>query len=81
MYEIATNKEVFVALSLTRQRKGERRTWDVRFTQDLNDWEVGSKVDFLHFLENNIPLTKNGDRIPIEIDFEEEWDLRHSLAL
>ena len=41
MYEIATNKEVFVALSLTRQRKGERRTWDVRFTQDLNDWEVG----------------------------------------
>ena len=47
----------------------------------VNDWEVGSKVDFLHFLENNIPLTKNGDRIPIEIDFEEEWDLRHSLAL
>ena len=41
VYEIATNKEVFVALSLTRQRKGERRTWDVRFTQDLNDWEVG----------------------------------------
>ena len=81
MYEIATNKEVFVALSLTRQRKGERRTWVVRFTQDLNDWEVGSKVDFLHFLENNIPLTENSDRIPIEIDFEEEWDLRHSLAL
>ena len=75
MYEIATNKEVFVALSLTRQRKGERRTWDVRFTQDLNDWEVGSKVDFLHFLEHNIPLTENGDRIPIEIDFEEEWEL------
>lgn len=47
----------------------------MRFTQDLNDWEVGSKVDFLHFLEHNIPLTENSDQIPIEIDFEEEWDL------
>ena len=35
----------------------------MRFTRDLNDWEVGSMVDFLHFLENNIPLTDNGDRL------------------
>ena len=61
LYEIAMNKETFVALSLTRKREGGRGTWDVRFARDLNDWEVGSMVDFLHFLENNTPLIDNGD--------------------
>ena len=63
LFEIAINKEASVALYLSRQREGEGRTWDVRFTRDLNDWEVGSMVDFVHFLENNTPLTDNGDRL------------------
>ena len=62
LYVIAINKEAFVALSLTRQRKGAR-TWDVRFTRDLNDWKVGSMVDFLHILEYNTPSSDNGDQL------------------
>ena len=37
LYELAIDKEASVALSLPRQREGERRTWDVRFTRDSND--------------------------------------------
>ena len=50
LYELAIDKEASVALSLPRQREGERRTWDVRFTWDSNDWEVGPMLEFLHFL-------------------------------
>ena len=37
LYELTIDKEASVALSLPRQREGERRTWDVRFTRDSND--------------------------------------------
>ena len=56
LYEIATNREALVDLSLARQGVGERRSWDVRFTRDLNDWELDLVVDFLHILESNTPL-------------------------
>ena len=29
--------------------------WDVRFTRDLNDWELDLMLDFLHILEFNTP--------------------------
>lgn len=35
----------------------------MRFTQDLNDWDVGLVVEYLHFLESNTPLTENGDQL------------------
>ena len=35
LYRLAVNKEASVALSLTRPREGERRTWIVTFTQDF----------------------------------------------
>ena len=38
-----------------------KRSWDVHFTQDLNDWELDLVVDFLHILEFNIPSIENGD--------------------
>ena len=28
----------------------------MRFTRDLNDWELDLVVDFLHILESNTPL-------------------------
>ena len=75
LYVIAINKEAFVALSLTRQRKGGR-TWDVRFTRDLNDWKVGSMVDFLHILEYNTPSSDNGDRLRWTLKKNGNFDIR-----
>jgi len=41
------NREASVELSLARQGVGERKSWDVCFTWDLNDWESDLVVDFL----------------------------------
>ena len=47
LYEITINREASIELSLARQGLGERKSWDVRFTQDVNDWELDLVVDFL----------------------------------
>ena len=52
------------------------RSWDVRFTQDLNDQELGLVVDFLHILESNTPSTDNGDRIRWKLEKNEDFDIR-----
>ena len=65
----------FVALSLTRERKGGT-TWDLRFNRDLNDWKVGSMVDFLHILEYNTPSSDNGDRLRWTLKKNGNFDIR-----
>ena len=35
----------------------------MRFNWDMNDWEMGSMVDFFHVLESNTHLTDNGDQL------------------
>ena len=47
LYEITINREASIELSLARQGVGERKSWDVRFTRDLNDLELDLVVDFL----------------------------------
>ena len=49
---------------------GERRSWDVCFTRDLNDWELDLVVDFLHILEPNTPLTEHGGSHKMEVEEE-----------
>lgn len=39
----------------------EESSWDLRFIRDLNDWELGSVVVFLHILGSSSPSTENGD--------------------
>ena len=51
---------------------GESRSWDVCFTQDLNDWELDLVVDFLHTLESNTPSTENGELHEMKV---EEWGI------
>ena len=46
VYRIASNKEASVASSLERLGIEERRSWDVRFIQRPNDWEMGGVLYF-----------------------------------
>ena len=68
LYEIAINREALVEFSLARQGVGESRSWDVCFTQDLNDWELDLVVDFLHTLESNTPSTENGESHEMKVE-------------
>ena len=55
---------------------GERRSWDVCFTRDLNDWELDLVVDFLHILEPNTPSTERGDHMRWKLKKNEDFDTR-----
>ena len=46
VYRIASNKEASVASSLEQLGIEERRSWDVRFIQRPNDWEMGGVLYF-----------------------------------
>ena len=61
LYGIATYREASIEFSLLRLGVGERRSWNVCFLRDLNDWELDTWEDFNCILESNIPLTDNGD--------------------
>ena len=39
----------------------EERSWDLRFTWDLNDWELDLVVEFIYILEFDTPSIENGD--------------------
>ena len=52
-----------VASSLTLQREGGGGGVGGLGVWDMNDWEMGSMVDFFHVLESNTPLTDNGDQL------------------
>ena len=43
--------------------QGKKRSWDVHFIRDLNDWELDTGEDFLCILVSNIPSTNIGDRM------------------
>ena len=53
---------------------GERRSWDVCFTWDLNDWELDLVVDFLHILEPNTLSTEHGDQMRWKLKKNEDFD-------
>lgn len=36
------------------------RSWDVRFVQSFNDWEIDLLSSFLQLLESHIPISKGG---------------------
>ena len=61
LYGIATDREASVEYSLIRLGAGERRSWDVRFIRDFNDWVMDERVTFLCILGANIPLMDIGD--------------------
>ena len=63
VYRIASNKEASVASSLERLGIGKWRSWDVRFIQRPNDWEMGVVDEFLRTLGSNLPPIENGDRM------------------
>ena len=46
LYNFAANKEASVESSLICQGARDRRTWDVRFIWDPNDWEADVVDDF-----------------------------------
>ena len=46
LYNFAANKEASVESSLICQGAGDRRSWDARFIQGPNDWEVDVVDDF-----------------------------------
>ena len=52
---------ISVESSLTRLGAGERRSWDVCFTQEFNDWEMDEGVNFIRILGINIPSMDVGD--------------------
>ena len=75
LYNIATNREAFVESSLTRLGAGERRSWDVRFIQDLNDWELDIGAYFLCILESNTPSTDNGNWMRWKLTTNGDFDI------
>ena len=62
LYEISTDREVTLEFSLVGQGV-EESSWDLRFIWDLNDWELGPVVVFLHILGSSSPSTENGERV------------------
>ena len=53
---------------------GERTSWDVCFTRDLNGWELDLVVDFLHILEPNTPSIERGDHMRWKLKKNEDFD-------
>ena len=75
-YGIATDMEASIESSLTRLGAGERRSWDVRLFQDLNDWKLGTGDDFLRPLDSNIPSTDIGVRMRWKLTPNGDFDSR-----
>ena len=76
LYGIAINKEASIESSLTRLGVGERRSWNVRFIRDFNDWEMDEGVNFLRILGANIPLMDVGDQIRWKIKPTGDFDIQ-----
>ena len=76
LYGIAINREASIESSLTRLGVGERRSWNVRFIRDFNDWEMDEGVNFLRILGANIPLMDVGDQIRWKIKPTGDFDIQ-----
>ena len=68
----STDQDASEESLLVRQLEGERQSWDVRFFQCFNDWELGLVAAFLHLLDSHIPLHEDGDR---RLKKNEEFDI------
>ena len=76
LYGIAFDKEISVEASLLRQRVEERRSWDVRFIRDFNDWEMDEGLHFLRILGANTPPMEAGDRMNWKSKVNGVFDIR-----
>ena len=63
MYGSALEKEVSVEASLLRQGVEERRSWNIRFIRDFNDWEMDEGLLFLRILGANTSPMEAGDQM------------------
>ena len=76
VYGIASNKEASVASSLEQLGIEEQRSWDVRFIQRPNNWEMGGVDEFLRTLDSNLPHTENGDHLRWKLTKNENFDIQ-----
>ena len=76
LYGIATDKEVSIESSLTMLGVGERRSWDVHFIWDFNNWEMIEGVTFLRILGANNPLMDVGDQMRWKLKPNGNFDIR-----
>ncbi|XP_065627831.1 sphingoid long-chain bases kinase 1 [Quercus suber] len=76
LYAIVIDKEVSVEESLSRQGAEDRRSWNVRFIRELNDWEMDEGLHFLHILGNNTPPMAMGDRLRWKLKPNGDFDVR-----
>ena len=76
LYGITIDKEASVEASLSRQGLEDRRIWDVRFSRDLNDWEMDEGLHFLRILGANTPQMDVGDRMRWKSKPNEEFDIQ-----
>ena len=75
LYGIAIDRQASVESSLTRLGAGERKSWDVQFIWDLNDWELVTGDDFLRILGSNIPSTDIGDQMRWKLEPNGDFDI------
>ena len=76
LYNFAANKEASVESSLICQGARDRRTWDVHFIRDPNDWEADVVDDFFHFLASNLPSVADGDRLKWRLTKNRDFTIR-----
>ena len=62
--------------SLTRLGVGERRSWDVCFIREFNDWEMDVGLNFLRILGDNIPSMDVGDRMRWKLKPNGDFDIQ-----
>ena len=66
---------VSIESSLTGLGVGERRSWDVCFTQEFNDWEMDEGVNFIRILGANFPSMDVGDRMRWKLKSNGDFDI------
>ncbi|KAL0001932.1 hypothetical protein SO802_015713 [Lithocarpus litseifolius] len=68
LYGIAIDKEASVEASLSRLGVEDRRSWDIRFIREFNDWEMDEGLLFLRLLGANTP--------PLDVRDRMRWKLK-----
>ena len=76
LYGIAFDKEVSVEASLLRKGVEERRSWNVRFIRDFNDWEMDEGLLFLRILGVNTPPMEARDQMRWKLKPNGVFDIR-----
>ena len=76
MYGSALEKEVSVEASLLRQGVEERRSWNIRFIRDFNDWEMDEGLLFLRILGANTSPMEAGDRMRWKLKPNRVFDIQ-----